>query len=186
MNNYSNNKLHDPHGFKEVVKIKYDAIKVVTRRFPNGIAAIMALLEAEVPTLIWVDYCTMLPVDQLMREERGDELYKAMLYPVNLKNNNAKKDLHLAYSQRNMTAYSPSIKEMARYPSTQYPNNKPANQSNDKEGDKNMVDGPTFEDKDSNTVDTAGVHVGNTTTTEESTTPSGGASISGHVWKTND
>ena len=75
---------------------------------------------------------------------------------------------------------------MARYLSTQYPNNKPTNQRNDKKGDKNMADAPKFEDKDSNTVDTAGVHVENTTITEESTTPSGGASISGHVWKTND
>ena len=29
MNNYSNNKPHNPHGFKEEVKIKYDAVKAV-------------------------------------------------------------------------------------------------------------------------------------------------------------
>ena len=29
MNNYSNNKPHDPRGFKEEVKIKYNAVKAV-------------------------------------------------------------------------------------------------------------------------------------------------------------
>ena len=33
MNNYSNNKPHDYHGFKEEVTIKYDAIKAVAGRF---------------------------------------------------------------------------------------------------------------------------------------------------------
>ena len=35
LNNFSNNKLHDPHGFKEEVKIKYDSVKAVTGNFPN-------------------------------------------------------------------------------------------------------------------------------------------------------
>ena len=47
-----------------------------------------------------------------------------------------KKDLHLAYSQRNLTAYPPTIKEMTRYPSTQYLNNKPVNQCSNKKMDK--------------------------------------------------
>ena len=42
MNNCSNNKPHDPHGFKEEVKIKYDAVKVVAGRFQNEIAVMMA------------------------------------------------------------------------------------------------------------------------------------------------
>ena len=45
-------------------------------------------------------------------------------------------NLHLAYSQGNMMAYPPNIKAMARYLSTQYPNNKPANQHNGKKGDQ--------------------------------------------------
>mmetsp|Transcript_68202 Transcript_68202/g.76353 ORF Transcript_68202/g.76353 Transcript_68202/m.76353 type:complete len:88 (-) Transcript_68202:3-266(-) len=35
LNNYSNNKPHDSHGFKEEVKIKYDAVKAITGEFPN-------------------------------------------------------------------------------------------------------------------------------------------------------
>ena len=69
---------------------------------------------------------------------------------------------------------------MARYISTQYANNKPANQRNGK-GDKDKGDDPKSEDKNSNTHDTVGAHVEDTTTTEESTTPSGAASIGAHV-----
>ena len=128
MYNYSNNKLHDPHGFKEEVKIKYNAVKAVARRFPNEIVVMMALLKAEVPALMWVDFSAMPPVDQLVWEERGDELNKAMLYLMNSKNKNAKRHLPLAYSQGNTTAYPSTIKGMARYLSTQYPNNKPTHQ----------------------------------------------------------
>ena len=66
INNYSNNKPHDSHGFKEEVKIKYDTVKAVAGKFPNGIAAMMALIKAEVPSLTWVDYCAMPPADQLV------------------------------------------------------------------------------------------------------------------------
>ena len=60
----------------------------------------------------------MPPMDQLVWEERGNELNKAMLYLMNLKNLIAKKDLRMAYSQGNMTANPPTIKGMARYLST--------------------------------------------------------------------
>ena len=53
---------------------------------------------------------------------------------MNLKNQHAKKDLRLAYSQGNMAVYPPKIEGIARDLSTQYPNNKPANQCNSKEG----------------------------------------------------
>ena len=61
INNYSNNKPHDPHSFKEEVKIKHDAVKAVVGRFRNGTATIMALLK--VKALTWVDYCVMPPMD---------------------------------------------------------------------------------------------------------------------------
>ena len=51
MNNYSNNKLQNLHGFKEEVKIKGDAVNVVARRFPNRTATIMKLLEAAAPPI---------------------------------------------------------------------------------------------------------------------------------------
>ena len=92
-----------------------------------------------------------------------------------------KKYLRLAYSQGNNTAYSPNIKSIARYLSTQYSNNKPVHQRGDKKGDKRKGDDLKSKDKDSNTGDTAGVHVEDTTSTEESTAPSRGASIGTHV-----
>ena len=84
---------------------------------------------------------------------------------MNSKNKHARKNLRLAYSQRNITAYPPNTKGMARYLSTQYFNNKPTNQRNDKKWDKNMGDDPKSKDKDANMGDTTGAHVGDTTTT---------------------
>ena len=55
---------------------------------------------------------------------------------MNSKNENAKKDLRLAYSQGNNTAYPTDIKSAARYLSTQYPNNKPTNQHGGNKGIK--------------------------------------------------
>ena len=114
MNNYSNNKPHGPHGFKEKFKIKYNTIKAVVGRLPNGTGEIFALLETETVPLTWVDYCAIPPVDQLVWEERENELNRTILYLMNLKNNNAKKNLCLAYSKGNMTAYPTIIKRMAR------------------------------------------------------------------------
>ena len=51
MNNYSNNKPHDPHGFKEEVKIKYDAVKAIAGKFPNRTAAMLAVLGATVQAI---------------------------------------------------------------------------------------------------------------------------------------
>ena len=66
MNNYSNNKPHDPHGFKEEVKIKYNAVKVVAGKFSNGTPAMLELLGAERLALDWVAYCAIPPIDQLV------------------------------------------------------------------------------------------------------------------------
>ena len=136
LNNFSNNKPHDPCDFKEEVKIKYDSVKTITRKFPNGTAIMMTLLAAAALTLDWPVYYGLTSDEQLVWEQKGDALNKPMLYLLNSKNKHAKKDLHLAYSQGNLTAYPPSIEGMARYLSTQYPNNKPANQRNGKKGIK--------------------------------------------------
>ena len=58
---------------------------------------------------------------------------------MNLKNENAKKDLRLAYSQGNNTAYPYNIESMARYLSTQYTNNKPTHQRGGKRGIEGRV-----------------------------------------------
>ena len=96
----------------------------------------MTLLTATVLVLDWDGYCALTLDKKLLWEERGDELNKAMLYLMSLKNEHAKKDLRLVYSQRNIMAYPSTIEGMARYLLTQYPNNKPANQRNGKKGDK--------------------------------------------------
>ena len=57
INNYSNNKPHDPHGFKEEVKIKYDAVKAVIGKSPKGARAIIELLGVKGPVLDWVACC---------------------------------------------------------------------------------------------------------------------------------
>ena len=136
LNNFSNNKPHDTHRFKEEVKIKYDSVKAIAGKFPNGILAMMALLVAEATLLDWDAYCALIPDKQSVWEERGDELHKTMLYLINLKNKHAKKALCLAYFKGNISAYQNNIKAMARYLSTQYPNNKPTNQRYGKKGDK--------------------------------------------------
>ena len=112
-----------------------------------------------------------------MWEQRADALNQSIPYLMNWKNENAKKDLRLAYSQGNNIAYPSDIKSMARYLSTQYANNKPANQRGGKKGDKRKGDDSKSEDKDSNTGGTAGVHVEDNTTNEDATAPSGGASL---------
>ena len=87
-----------------------------------------------------------------------------------------------------MTVYPPTIEGMARYLSTQYPNNKPAYQRDGKRGDTKKGGGgdPKSEDKDSNTGATAGTYVGDTTPPEESTAASREASIGANVLKTNE
>ena len=74
---------------------------------------------------------------------------------------------------------------MTRYLSTQYCNNKPINQHGGKKGDKKKGDESKSEDKDINKGGTAGAHVENTTTSEESTVPNRALSISIHVSETN-
>ena len=102
---------------------------------------------------------------------------------MNPKNDNAKKDLLLAYSQGNITAYSPTIKTIARYLSTKYPKKNSDHQREGKNGDINgkKGDDPKSKDKANNATSIASAHVGNTATPEESTTFSGGASIGAHV-----
>ena len=71
---------------------------------------------------------------------------------------------------------------MARYLSTQY-NNKVHNNPRDKRVDRNSKKGDDTksEDSDTTTTGTAGAHVGEVTTPQDSTAPSKGASIGAHV-----
>ena len=98
------------------------------------------------------------------------------------KNKHAKKDLHLAYSQGNMTAYPPNIKAMDRYLSTKYPNNKSTNQHNGKKGDKEG-DEPKSKDNDSNRM-TLQVHTLDILQQLKNQLLRRGAIISAHVLET--
>ena len=93
----------------------------------------MKLLSNALVPLDRARYCALPEADQLVWELRADALNQSILYLMNSKNKNARKDLHLVYSQGNNTTYPPDIKSMARYLSTQYPNNKLTNQ---REGNK--------------------------------------------------
>ena len=128
LNTYINNDTNDPHVFKEQVKIKFEATKGIVGRFPNETAALTHLLSKTEPVLDWDSYCTLPAEEQLVWDLRGVALNQAMIYLMNSKNKIAKKDLRLAYSQGNYTAYPADIKAAVWYLSTQYPNNKPGNQ----------------------------------------------------------
>ena len=143
------------------------------------------LSNAHPEALDWAGYCAFLEANQLVWELRADALNQSMRYLMNSKKKNAKKNLRLAYSQENNTAYQFDIKSMASYLSTQYPNNKPANQRWGKKGDNRKGDDSKSEDKDSNTWGTAGAHVEDTAINENSTAPSEGASLGDHVSETN-
>ena len=132
MNTYTNNEVHDPNGFKELVKIKYKASKAihVVGRFPNGTATLTHLLSKAEPALDWDGYCALGAEARLEWETRADALTQGMIFIMNSKNEMAKKDLQLAYSQGNHTAYLTNIESAAQYLTTQYPNIKSGNQKN--------------------------------------------------------
>ena len=105
-----------------------------------------------------------------------------MILLINPKNDNAKMDLRLLYSQGNKSAYPVSAEVMARYLPVQY-RNKISNNPRNKRGDKNskMGDDSKSEDTDSTTTSTAGAHVGDVTSSRDSTAPSKGSSIGAHL-----
>ena len=99
LKNFSNNKPHDPHGFKEEIKIKFNDVKAVVEKFPNGTGAMLELLKGEIQVLDWAAYCSMPVLEQLVWEEKRDANTKSLFLLIILKINNTKKDLHLGYSK---------------------------------------------------------------------------------------
>ena len=63
LNNFSNNKPHDPHGFEEEIKIKSDIVKAVVEKFQNRTGEMMKLLKAYPMPVTWANYC-MIPVTE--------------------------------------------------------------------------------------------------------------------------
>ena len=129
------------------------------------------LSKAQPRAFNWTVYCALPADQQLVWELRANELNEATLFLMNSKNKTARRDLRLGYSQENNTAYPINIEAMAKCLSTQYSNNTPTNQRGGKKGDTKKGDGSKSEDKDRNTGSTAGAHVKDTTSTEESTPP---------------
>ena len=101
---------------------------------------------------------------------------------MNSKNEITKKDLRLAHSQGNHTPYPIDIETAAWYLATQYPNIKSGNQ---RKKQKQKADDPQSEHKDNVTPGTAGAHVENNTTKEETTTPNREINLGAHVSETN-
>ena len=78
----------------------------------------------------------MTPANQLIWEEKLDAQNKAILLLMNSKNDNAKKDLRLAYAQGKRSAYLLTVESIARFLLLQY-NIKTVNNPCNKKGDKN-------------------------------------------------
>ena len=148
LHNFSNsNPNADLRAFKEELKIKYSAVSTITRRFPGGTGILEELLKAETPALDWDDYCGLMAGVRLVWEEKAEALNKAMLLLLNSKNDNAKKDLSLAYKQGNKTAYPLNLESMVRYLSSMY-SIKSANNPRHKKGYNNTVIIITFQNRE--------------------------------------
>ena len=76
MNNNSNAKPNDPHGFKEILKIKYDTVLAVVRKFPNGTGPMLELLKAEYPHWIWMIIVHLRPQNNLSGKKRVTPLLR--------------------------------------------------------------------------------------------------------------
>ena len=98
LNNFSNAKPNDPHGFKEELKIKHDAVLAIVGKFLNGSGPMHELFAAEVPVLNWVSYCAITVANQEIWEAKEDAFTKVMLLLMNSRNDAAKKDQRLSYS----------------------------------------------------------------------------------------
>ena len=70
------------------------------------------------PALDWDGYCVLPAETRLIWETRADTLTQGMIFIMNSKNEIAKKDLQLAYSQGNHAAYLTDIETGARYLAT--------------------------------------------------------------------
>ena len=75
-NNFSKAKPNDPHGFKEELKIKYNAVLAVVGKFPNRTDPMIELLKTETPILDWNNYYGMNVTDQAIWEEMGMPLLR--------------------------------------------------------------------------------------------------------------
>ena len=86
LKNFSNAKQNDPHWFKKELKIKYDAVLAVVRKFLKGTGPMLELLATEVPPLNLAAYCAMTVAVQESWKVKGDASTKSMLLLMHSKN----------------------------------------------------------------------------------------------------
>ena len=91
MNNNTNDEPYVSCGFKEKIKIKYEATKRIVGKFPNRIAALKELLTNALSPLDWAPYCTLTTNQQLVWKLKDDKLNQAIYFLMNLKNETAKR-----------------------------------------------------------------------------------------------
>ena len=87
------------HGYKEKLKVKYDATMVIAGKFLNRIGLLETSLAKEMTPLDSNDYCKMRTAQLLIWEDKAANLAKTILLLVNLKNEATHDDLCLAYVQ---------------------------------------------------------------------------------------
>ena len=80
LNNFSNAKRNDPHGFKEELRIKYNAVLVVDGKFRNGTGPMLELLAAKVHAVDWAGYCVMDVADQELGKQREMPLLRPCFF----------------------------------------------------------------------------------------------------------
>lgn len=124
------NKYTDPHVFEEELKTKFQATLAMTGRFPNGMKFMedaLALNEEDDGTgkmvlkpLMIEHYFKMPAAEQRNWEKQGDDLNIAMIFLNNLRNENMKRDLRVAYSHGNKECYPRNVEALARLQATQY------------------------------------------------------------------
>jgi len=126
LNNFTNQKPHDPHTFKDDLIAKYQATLSLTNRFPNGTVFMETLLsenlddDGEPAPLTIEDYFGFDDDVKTAWEKKGDKLCQAMLFCANSKNEPMKKDLRLAYAHGNTKCYPYDPESFARLYHSQY------------------------------------------------------------------
>ena len=74
LHNFTIPRANDPHGFKEEVKLKFNAIMAIVGKFPNKTAFLEQLLAVDTLSKTYNDYCALGSDEQLPWNEKADEL----------------------------------------------------------------------------------------------------------------
>ena len=121
------------HYFKKELKVKYEATKAISGKFPFGTAILEHVLVHDptngAATNTLATFYKMTPDVQAPWERLYDDLALAMLFLNNSRNDEAKKELRRSYANGNPSAYQITLEKMARLLSSQYPMTKGQNKN---------------------------------------------------------